>query len=946
MPDVVSATIAVVKSFWSWATTTKIIGQVTVAAVIKTAGSVVVSHLVSKALAPKLGPGALSNASPLQLTRDPVAPRRVIYGETRVSGPMLDAFVAGTNNEFMHMVIGLAGHQCQAIGDVYFNDEVVALDGSGNVTGTLAGYARVKKALGSTGQTADSDFVSDSGGQRSSDDKFDRIAYLYCRYKWDQAKWPSGWPNPSAVVKGRLCYDPRTTSTAWTDNPALCIRDYLTNTEFGLGVDSSEIDDTSFIEAANICDELVDLAAGGTEKRYRCNGSFETSAEPASVLDQLAQSMAGLVAYVGGKWICHAGAHRTPETSTLDEDDLRAPISVQTKLSLRDTCNRVRGTFSSPDEKWQPADFTPILNSTYLSEDGGLEIWRDLSFAFVTSHSQAQRLAKIELERTRQDITATMPCKLTALRYKPGDVVPVDNTELGWSGKLFVVTELKFTTFDVNGELALGVDLTLRETASAVWDWNDGEETTYDPAPNTTLWDERTVETPSGLAAAVAAASERTALPRVKLTWTLPTSQFIRSGGRAEIQYKKTADSDWTEWNSVPGNQNVEYVSDLQIGTATQFRLRYINSAKVPGAYCSAVSVTPQAGEGNYVVNLTNARHLVRANAEGTVTSGELGSGGRATTDCQAWAGNVALTAVASSPGVGQFAVSASVIEGTATFTKEDADTFRLDTLGSDRTVVRLTFDLEGLDTRTEDWILWKSTDGGAYWLLASAAAVNKSAAGAYTPADVLFSAKAILSIAGLGNYSGRFKIATFDGSWTDVYTSASDESSKNFTVPAGTFTKLRCQLYKAGSFSTFLDEIEIPIVNDGVDGDDGTDGTNGATVLGLGGGGGTVNSTSYADTTPPMLATFDTDGGDRIAQTSASQITNAGSSTQTCYAGLFIDGVLVAEWVVSLAVGESDNFVLIGTAAPAAGVGKEARVKFKGSGGGNVAGGTTITVQ
>jgi hypothetical protein len=157
----------------------------------------------------------------------------------------------------------------------------------------------------------------------------------------------------------------------------------------------------------------------------------------------MAAAGAGFVSYIGGKWIIHAGAYRTP-TITLDESDLRGPLSVQTKVSRREIFNGVKGVFTSPQNQWQPADYPPVTNATYTTQDGGVRIWQDIELPFTTSNATAQRLSKIALERVRQQIVVRMPCKLTALRVQAGDNVMVTNTRLGWSAKVFEVQSFSF----------------------------------------------------------------------------------------------------------------------------------------------------------------------------------------------------------------------------------------------------------------------------------------------------------------------------------------------------------------------------------------------------------------------------------------------------------------------------------------------------------------------
>ncbi|MCP6756604.1 hypothetical protein NL533_33770, partial [Klebsiella pneumoniae] len=84
-----------------------------------------------------------------------------------------------------------------------------------------------------------------------------------------------GIPNVSAVVNGKKVYDPRDGTTEWSNNAALCIRDYLTSS-YGFNCSSDEINDTYFSSAANHCDESVTLTTGGSQNRFTCDGVVDT----------------------------------------------------------------------------------------------------------------------------------------------------------------------------------------------------------------------------------------------------------------------------------------------------------------------------------------------------------------------------------------------------------------------------------------------------------------------------------------------------------------------------------------------------------------------------------------------------------------------------------------------------------------------------------------------
>jgi hypothetical protein len=188
-------------------------GTITAATALATVKFIAVtaaSMAASKLLAPKPPSFADSSmASRSQMVRSPISARTVAYGRSRVSGTMVYVSTTGTANEYLHIVVALAGHEIEEIEEIYFNDELVPLDPiyTNEPTGFYAGVARVNKHLGEPTQLADSDLVSDTAslvdGQWTSDHKLSGIAYVYVRLTWDTEKYPSGIPNISAVDQGQ-----------------------------------------------------------------------------------------------------------------------------------------------------------------------------------------------------------------------------------------------------------------------------------------------------------------------------------------------------------------------------------------------------------------------------------------------------------------------------------------------------------------------------------------------------------------------------------------------------------------------------------------------------------------------------------------------------------------------------------------------------------------------
>lgn len=92
--------------------------------------------------------------------------------------------------------------------------------------------------------------------------------------------------------------------TGYTENAALCVADYLCQKTWGFKCNyGTDVPIAPLIAAANICDELVPVAAGGTEPRYLCNGGFPLTVKRGEVLQNLLTSCGGRITYQSGQYI-------------------------------------------------------------------------------------------------------------------------------------------------------------------------------------------------------------------------------------------------------------------------------------------------------------------------------------------------------------------------------------------------------------------------------------------------------------------------------------------------------------------------------------------------------------------------------------------------------------------------------------------------------------------
>lgn len=513
------------------------------AALVRLGGTLLLSY-ASQALMPK--PKVALQARTVTV-REPVMPRDLVYGRARKGGVITFLHASGAKDQYLHLVIVLAAHRVKSIGGVWFDGEM-AVTAGGTVQGRWAGKIALEKRLGSEDQAAFASLIANVPGKWTAAHRLAGCAALYLRLTYDPDAFPGGIPNISVDIEGKDdILDPRTATRGYSENPALCLADYLAHPAYGLGAGigaADGVERASLIEAANICDEMVPLASGGTERRYSCNGGVSLAESPKTIIEGLLSAMAGRCAVQGGTWRIHAGAYRLPEV-TLDADDVRAGgLVLATRVSQSENFNAVRGQFVSPENDWQPDDFPAYASEVYRAEDGGERKWRDISLPFTISAAMAQRLAKIELERARRQMTVKLAGKLAAWRAGVGETVMLSYARWGFAAKPFEVQGVSLDlTASGDGALLLP-ELVLRETSPLVYDWSASEEAIYAAAPRTTLPGPADVPapgTPQLVEEMYETRSGTGVRTLIRATWTGAPSDFVRD---YQIRARRVLDKD------------------------------------------------------------------------------------------------------------------------------------------------------------------------------------------------------------------------------------------------------------------------------------------------------------------------------------------------------------------------------------------------------------------
>lgn len=491
----------------------------------------------------------------------------IVYGNQRVGSIKVHKYVTGDRNQFLNLICVWCEGEIDGVEDILFN-------GVSSTDDRFAGHFTVSNHLGSPTQTADSQAVSNIPNWTSAH-RLQGLAYSYIRLEIDdnQTIW-RGEPEISAIIRGRKVYDPRLDSTVggtgtqrvnnpstWTysPNPALCLRDYLTNTIYGKELENSRVDNQSIVNAANLCDEGVEVTETVTTfeiienqdgtitrqevtntvtrnlNRFECNIIVDTER---LILDNVGEMLGTFRGILNPQNILMPIIETTgTPLFTFNEDNIVGDIEVDSG-TINDRYNRViirypniRSNFEY-DEAFYPEENDPI-RATWLSEDNDKNLERQFTFNGIIHKNEALQMAEILAKRSRFGLSINIDVQPTGILYQPGDIVGVTDTTHGWVNKPFRITNKFFVEDGL-------VRFRMMEHEDSVYPWSG--RSYNDRQGGTFLGDPFNIQAPTNLAFT----SDLTLASVGTLTWQSPSNAFRR---RSNVVVERTAELDGTVLN-------------------------------------------------------------------------------------------------------------------------------------------------------------------------------------------------------------------------------------------------------------------------------------------------------------------------------------------------------------------------------------------------------------
>jgi hypothetical protein len=402
---------------------------------------------------------------------------------------------SGTKNEYLHVQYALCQEGIEGVVSVQVNDL--------NYNDAGQRFSHSIRTF-NNGGTADN--IATANGI-SSNNRFTGCAYASATFKLDRDDPQyNGLPSLGFLVKGRKIRGINSDYTlggyAYSNNPALCLLDYLLNSSFGRGISVNDIDLESFYHAANVCNtnvssnrSIAGLINGGATTRniplYECNIVLDSSDSIRNNIESIMNTMglAELTWSSEGKYklLLEHPTSNSQQNALVnskhyftDDDIIRDDISLSWP-SASDRLNQATVSFVNEHEDFKsdsitwPKTFSTAHNA-YLSEDNSQPFIKSISLDGVTDPYHATAMAEMMVRHSRSSVTLSFTVSKKGLSLECGDFISVTSEAANITAEVFRVQSL-----EVNSDFT--VKLTCYNFDYRTLAWNVNDDIAYSVRP-------------------------------------------------------------------------------------------------------------------------------------------------------------------------------------------------------------------------------------------------------------------------------------------------------------------------------------------------------------------------------------------------------------------------------------------------------------------------------
>jgi len=217
-------------------------------------------------------------------------------------------------------------------------------------------------------------------------------------------------------------------AATYTNCPAMCLLDLLTNTRYGFGdhITESNLDLFSFVAASRYANELVDdgSGSGATEARFSCNVNIQNSQQAFDVINALSGVMRCMPIWSAGTITISQDKPTTP-SYLFNLANVGSAGFSYSGSSLKQRHSIISVSYFNMDS--QEVDFEVIEDATAISKLGHIK--KTIKAFACTSRGQASRLGRAVLfAEQNESETVTFTTSIdSGVLVRPGAVVEIND---------------------------------------------------------------------------------------------------------------------------------------------------------------------------------------------------------------------------------------------------------------------------------------------------------------------------------------------------------------------------------------------------------------------------------------------------------------------------------------------------------------------------------------
>ena len=307
-------------------------------------------------------------------------------------------------------------------------------------------------------------------GLRLGSNQFNNIPQRKYLIRGIKVAIPSNATVDTTTHLGRITYsgvwNGQFQAATWTNDPAWCLWDLLTNERFGCSVPESSLDRYDFFAISQYCNTLVDDGNGGQEPRFSCNLLINQRKEVYNVIQEMSSIFRGISYYGAGSLVLLQDKPSDAQY-TLGPANVVDGVFTYSGSSVRSrhTCATV--AYQNYDELGE-VSFEYVEDADAVAKYGVNN--KDIKAVGCYSQGQANRLGKWTL-LSEQDLYETCNFAIgidSGIVVRPGMVVDIADPLRGGTRRNGRISSATTTQITIDSTTELSVNMGNSPTISVV----------------------------------------------------------------------------------------------------------------------------------------------------------------------------------------------------------------------------------------------------------------------------------------------------------------------------------------------------------------------------------------------------------------------------------------------------------------------------------------------